>query len=41
MAERLRNLGKFTFADVAGYRFSQTPIRVFAAAARWWWWPST
>jgi len=31
MAERLRNLGKFTFADVAGYRFSQTPIRVFAA----------
>ncbi|HEX7437681.1 MAG TPA: cation acetate symporter, partial [Caldimonas sp.] len=32
MAERLRNLGKFTFADVAGYRFSQTPIRIFAAA---------
>ena len=32
MAERLRNLGKFTFADVAGYRFEQTPIRVFAAA---------
>src|SRR5450830_2028413 len=32
MAERLRNLGKFTFADVAGYRFSQTPIRVFAAS---------
>ena len=31
MAERLRNLGKFTFADVAGYRFDQTPIRVFAA----------
>jgi cation/acetate symporter len=31
MAERLRNLGKFTFADVAGYRFGQTPIRVFAA----------
>jgi cation/acetate symporter len=30
MAERLRNLGKFTFADVAGYRFSQTPIRIFA-----------
>ncbi|HCE28420.1 MAG TPA: cation acetate symporter, partial [Comamonadaceae bacterium] len=23
MAERLRNLGKFTFADVAGYRFQQ------------------
>ena len=32
MAERLRNLGKFTFADVAGYRFAQTPIRVFAAS---------
>ena len=32
MAERLRNLGKFTFADVAGYRFGQTPIRIFAAA---------
>jgi cation/acetate symporter len=32
MAERLRNLGKFTFADVAGYRFDPTPIRSFAAA---------
>ncbi|MGZ5784541.1 MAG: sodium:solute symporter family transporter, partial [Ramlibacter sp.] len=32
MAERLRNLGKFTFADVAGYRFKQAPIRVFAAS---------
>ncbi|MEZ5612565.1 MAG: cation acetate symporter [Rhodocyclaceae bacterium] len=32
MAERLRNLGKFTFADVAAYRFSQTPIRAFAAS---------
>jgi cation/acetate symporter len=32
MAERLRNLGKFTFADVAAYRFSQTPVRVFAAS---------
>ncbi|MBL8320161.1 MAG: cation acetate symporter [Burkholderiaceae bacterium] len=32
MAERLRNLGKFTFADVAGYRFGQTPIRIFAAS---------
>jgi cation/acetate symporter len=32
MAERLRNLGKFTFADVAGYRFRQTPIRGFAAS---------
>jgi cation/acetate symporter len=32
MAEKLRNLGKFTFADVAGYRFQQAPIRAFAAA---------
>ena len=31
MAERLRNLGKFTFADVASFRFSQTPIRILAA----------
>ena len=31
MAERLRNLGKFTFADVASYRFAQTPMRSFAA----------
>ncbi|MCB4364946.1 cation acetate symporter [Hydrogenophaga taeniospiralis] len=32
MAERLRNLGKFTFADVAAFRFNQTPIRIFAAS---------
>jgi cation/acetate symporter len=32
MAERLRNLGKFTFADVAGYRFQPGPIRAFAAS---------
>ncbi|MFO1327378.1 MAG: cation acetate symporter [Rubrivivax sp.] len=32
MAERLRNLGKFTFADVAAFRFEQTPVRIFAAA---------
>ncbi len=32
LAERLRNLGRFTFADVAGYRFQQGPIRTFAAA---------
>ncbi len=31
LAERLRNLGKFTFADVVAFRFSQTPVRVFAA----------
>ncbi|OWW22442.1 cation acetate symporter [Noviherbaspirillum denitrificans] len=32
MAERLRNLGRFTFADVAAYRFEQKPIRAFAAS---------
>jgi len=32
LAERLRNLGKFTFADVAAFRFSQTPVRMFAAS---------
>jgi len=32
MAERLRNLGKFTFADVAAYRFKQAPVRLFAAS---------
>ena len=31
MAERLRNLGRFTFADVASYRFAQVPVRSFAA----------
>jgi len=32
IAERLRNLGKFTFADVASFRFAQTPIRALAAS---------
>ncbi len=31
MAERLRNLGRFTFADIASYRLDQTKIRTFAA----------
>ena len=31
MAERLRNLGKFTFSDVASYRLGQTPIRILSA----------
>jgi cation/acetate symporter len=31
MAERLRNLGRFTFADVVSYRLSQTPLRALAA----------
>lgn len=32
IAERLRNLGKFTFADVTSYRFAQKPVRIFAAS---------
>ncbi len=31
VAERLRNLGKYTFADVASYRLQQKPVRVLAA----------
>ena len=31
IAEQLRNLGKFTFADVASFRFGQTEIRTLAA----------
>jgi len=32
IAEPLRNLGKYTFADVLAYRLSQRPIRTAAAA---------
>src|SRR5471032_3481064 len=31
IAERLRNLGKYTFADVASYRLKQKPIRTLSA----------
>ncbi|WP_458699622.1 cation acetate symporter [Sulfurospirillum sp. 1307] len=31
IAEQLRNLGKYTFADVASYRLRQKPIRTLAA----------
>ena len=31
MAEPLRNLGRFTFADVVSYRLQATPIRAMAA----------
>src|SRR4029077_13213205 len=30
IAERLRNLGKYTFADVAAFRLEATPIRTLA-----------
>ncbi len=31
LAERLRNLGKYTFADVVSYRLSAKPIRILSA----------
>lgn len=31
VAERLRNLGRYTFADVASYRLQQRPIRTLSA----------
>ena len=31
MAERLRNLGRYTFADIVSYRLDQTRVRSFAA----------
>ncbi len=33
LAEKLRNLGKYTFADVASYRLAQIPVRTVAAIA--------
>ncbi len=33
MAEPLRNLGRFTLADVAAYRLQATPVRTFAATS--------
>ena len=31
MAERLRNLGRYTFADIVSYRLDQNKVRIFAA----------
>jgi cation/acetate symporter len=33
LAERLRNLGRYTFTDVLCYRLSEKPIRIFSACA--------
>jgi cation/acetate symporter len=33
MAERLRNLGRYSLADVASYRLSAVPVRSFAAVS--------
>ena len=32
IAERLRNLGRYTFADVVSFRLGQKPIRILAAS---------
>src|SRR5262249_59830212 len=32
VAEPLRNLGRYTFADVASYRLQVRPVRIFAAS---------
>lgn len=32
-ADRMRNLGRFTFADIVSYRLQETPMRCFAAAS--------
>ena len=41
MTDRLRNLGKFTFADVTSYRLAQRPIRAMSALGSWSWSAST
>ncbi|HHW4679090.1 MAG TPA: cation acetate symporter [Xylella sp.] len=33
IAERLRNLGKYTFADVVAYRFAAMPVRLLVSAS--------
>ena len=33
IAEPLRNLGRYTFADVAAYRLEETPVRVLAGVS--------
>jgi len=33
VAERLRNLGRYNFADVTSFRLQQTPMRILAASA--------
>src|SRR5690606_29079785 len=33
VAERLRNLGRYNFADVTAFRLEQTPVRILAAIA--------
>ena len=35
LAERMRNSGKFTMADVLSFRLNERPARVAAALGRW------
>ncbi len=41
MAERLRNLGKYTFATWCPTACSRRRCASCPPAARWWWWRST
>ena len=41
MAERLRNLGRFTFADVPPTASARRRSALLPPQARWWWWRST
>lgn len=41
IAERLRNLGRYTFADVASYRLQQKPSRTLSACGSLVWWRCT
>lgn len=33
MAERLRNLGRYTMSDIISYRLAETPMRIFSATS--------
>ncbi len=39
--ERLRNLGRYTFADVASYRLNKGRFVFFRPVVLWWWWRFT
>lgn len=41
IAERLRNLGRYTFADVASYRLNRGQSVFFRPVVLWWWWRFT
>lgn len=41
VAERLRNLGKYTFADVAPTGSDRRRCAASPRCPRWWWWRST